>query len=193
MANDMIEKLEMMDVNLLIIAYLDVLEKNYRLTQLRWHCDDKGMIAKKFALAFGIAVVFPAMIHNGAGTFFPEPRWQDYTVSPLIDGNSSAYREKEGERRAAERVFEKHLFTVAVPLGLAAIVAGAFLAVQAVGTGLMFGGIFSVCDGYVNYWGELSAQLKFFSLLAAFLVLIVVGYLKVERQHSLSSPAREKL
>ncbi len=140
------------------------------------------MLAKKFALAFGIAVVFPAMLHYGVATFSPEPRWQDYTVSPLIDRNSTEYQKKEAERRAAEHVFEKHLFAVAVPLGLVAIIVGAFLPIQAIGTGLMFGGIFSVCDGYLNYWFELSAQLKCLSLLAAFIVLIVVGYRKLERK-----------
>jgi hypothetical protein len=147
------------------------------------------MIAKKFALAFGIAVVFPAMVHFGVSTFSPEPRWQDYTVGPLIDHNSTAYASKEAERRAAERSFEKHLFAIAVPLGLVAMIAGAFLAVQAVGTGLMFGGIFSICDGYANYWGELSAHWKFLSLLATFVVLLVVGYLKVERRSLAASPA----
>jgi hypothetical protein len=79
-------------------------------------------------------------------------------------------------------VFEKHLFAVAVPLGLPTVIIGAFLAVPAIGTGLMFGGIFSVSDGYFNYWSELSAQLKFFSLLAAFIVLLVVGYRKLEKK-----------
>jgi hypothetical protein len=46
----------------------------------------------------------------------------------------------------------------------------------------MFGGIFSVCDGYFNYWSELSAALKFFSLLTAFIVLILIGYRKIERK-----------
>jgi hypothetical protein len=45
----------------------------------------------------------------------------------------------------------------------------------AIGTGLIFGGIFSVCDGYFNYLSELSAQLKVFSLLVVFIVLLVVG------------------
>ena len=58
----------------------------------------------------------------------------------------------------------------------------AFFLSPAIGAGLMFGGIFSVCDGYFNYWSELSATLKFFSLLAAFVVLIVVGYRKIERK-----------
>jgi hypothetical protein len=140
------------------------------------------MLAKKFALAFGIAVVFPAMIHCGVSIFSPQPRWQDYTVAPMIDRNSAEWQKKETERRAAEKVFEKHLFAVAVPLGLAAIIVGAFFLSPAIGAGLMFGGIFSVCDGYFNYWSELSATLKFFSLLAAFIVLILVGYRKLERK-----------
>src|ERR1043165_226736 len=140
------------------------------------------MLAKKFALAFGIAVVFPAMIHCGVSIFSPQPRWQDYTVAPMFNRNSTEWQQKETERRAAEKVFEKHLFAVAVPLGLAAIVVGAFFLSPAIGAGLMFGGSFCVGDGYLNYWSELSATLKFFSLLAAFVVLIVVGYRKIERK-----------
>jgi hypothetical protein len=48
----------------------------------------------------------------------------------------------------------------------------------------MFGGIFSVCAGYFNYWSELSPQPKFFSLLAAFSVLLVVGYRKLEKKEA---------
>jgi len=86
------------------------------------------MIAKKFALAFGIAVVFPAMIHYGVSTFSLEPRWQDYHVASLIDSNSAEYQKKDVEYRAAERTFEKHLFATAVPLGLITVIVGAFLA-----------------------------------------------------------------
>jgi hypothetical protein len=48
----------------------------------------------------------------------------------------------------------------------------------------MFGGIFSVCDGYFNYWSELSAQLKFSSLLAGFIVLLLLGYRKLEKKEA---------
>jgi len=48
----------------------------------------------------------------------------------------------------------------------------------------MFGGIFSVDDGYFNYWSELSAQPNFSSLLAAFIVLLVVGYRKLEKKET---------
>jgi hypothetical protein len=54
----------------------------------------------------------------------------------------------------------------------------------AIDTGLMFGGIFSACHGYLNYWSKLFAQLKFFSLLAAFIVLLVVGSRKLEKKEA---------
>jgi hypothetical protein len=142
------------------------------------------MLAKKFALAFGIAVVFPAMIHYAVSSFSPEPRWSDYHTTALIDQNSAEYQKQDTAYRAAEKAFEQHLFFVAVPLGLITIIVGAFLPIPAIGTGLMFGGIFSVCDGYYNYWSELSSLWKFFSLLAAFIVLLVVGYKKLEKKET---------
>jgi len=138
------------------------------------------MLAKKFALAFGIAVVFPAMIHYAVSSFTAEPRWSDYHTTPLINQNSAEYQTQHAAYKSAEERFQQRLFFVAVPLGLITIVLGAFLPIPAIGTGLMFGGIFSVCDGYYNYWSELSSLWKFLSLLAAFIVLLVVGYKKVE-------------
>jgi hypothetical protein len=151
------------------------------------------MIAKKFALAFGIAVVFPMMIHYGVSTWTPKPKWQDYQVQGLSNPHLSVeerarleaeQRNKQDQRKAAEKRFEQHLFVVAAPLGLAALLIGAFLRLPAIGTGLMFGGIFSICDGYFNYWSELADVLKFVSLLAAFVVLLVVGYRKLEKKET---------
>jgi hypothetical protein len=45
---------------------------------------------------------------------------------------------------------------------------------------LMFGGVFSVAEGYMSSWSELPDGLKFGSLLAAFIVLLFVGYWKLE-------------
>ncbi len=149
------------------------------------------MLAKKIALGLGIAIVFPMLLHYGVSTFTPKPKWADYHVPGLLDPQASAeekhqrvveQQQKQELRRAAEKRFEQHLFAVAVPLGLVAILCGAFLRVQAIGTGLMFGGIFSICDGYFNYWSELADVMKFLSLLAAFILLLFVGYKKLERK-----------
>ena len=149
------------------------------------------MIAKKFALAFGTAFVFPMLIHHGVSTFVSSPKWRDYQVPGIFDPQApqqekaqhqAEQRRKQEEYKAAEKRFQQHLFAVAVPLGLVALLVGAFLRLPAIGTGLMFGGIFSVCDGYFNYWSELADVLKFVSLLAAFIVLLIVGYRKVEKK-----------
>jgi hypothetical protein len=108
----------------------------------------------------------------------------DYHTTALIDQDSVEYQKQDTVYRAAEKAFEQHLYFVAVPLGLATIIVGAFLPIPAIGTGLMFSGIFSVCHGYYNYWSELSSLWKFLSLLAAFIVLLVVGYKKVESKEA---------
>jgi hypothetical protein len=59
------------------------------------------------------------------------------------------------------KTFSATPFAVAVPLGLIALVVGAFLSLPAIGTRLMVGGLFSVCDGYFNYWSQLADVLKF--------------------------------
>jgi hypothetical protein len=70
----------------------------------------------------------------------------------------------------------------AIKLSLVALVVGAFLRLPAMGTGLMFGGIFSICDGYFNYWSELAPVLKFVSLLIAFILLLFLGYRRLEKK-----------
>jgi hypothetical protein len=151
------------------------------------------MLAKKIALGFGITIVFPMMIHYGVSTFTPQPKWKDYQVKNYYERHKRATPEEQKkleveknrlqvQRRKDKKCFQKYLFFVAVPIGIIAIVIGAFLSIQTIGTGLMFGGIFSVCDGYFNYWSELADPLKFISMLLTFIVLLMVGYKKLEKK-----------
>ncbi|MDP2905487.1 MAG: hypothetical protein Q8O22_04215 [Candidatus Omnitrophota bacterium] len=150
------------------------------------------MLAKKFALGFGIAIILPMLVHYGVSTFVPAPKWQDrYDNSSYRQYEGAAPEQKakmDAERKAKERIwrqkekiFQQYLFIVAVPVGLAAVIMGALVPIQAVGTGLMFGGIFTLVDGYANYWSELYDWMKFLSLLAAFVVLIYIGYRKLAK------------
>jgi uncharacterized membrane protein YphA (DoxX/SURF4 family) len=75
----------------------------------------------------------------------------------------------------AAKEFARVLIIVSTPLGLAAILVGAYLSFQAVGTGLIFGGIFAVSWGYWSYWWYLDDWIRFVSLLAGFVILIFVG------------------
>ncbi|MDD2866490.1 MAG: hypothetical protein PHO59_04110 [Candidatus Omnitrophica bacterium] len=152
------------------------------------------MLAKKFALGFGIAVIFPMMIHYGVATFVPEPRWQDYhrmdeamqmnrqNMTQAEKQQASAKRQKQEDAwRYDQKRFQRALFSIAAPLGIMAIIVGSLVTIQAIGTGLMFGGIFSVLDGYCNYWSELPDGARFVSLLLAFIVLIYIGWRKLAK------------
>jgi len=150
------------------------------------------MLAKKFALGFGIAIILPMLVHYGVSTFSPAPKLQDryenYSYQKYQNATPEEKIKLDKERDAAtkrwqekEKIFQKHLFFVAVPIGLAAIIIGAVSLIQAIGTGLMFGGIFTLVDGYCWYWSELQDWMRFLSLLAAFVVLIFIGYRKLAK------------
>jgi len=114
------------------------------------------MLAKKIALGFGLAIIFPMMIHYGVSTFSPEPKFESYAKQKEFNKTATAQEkvQKEEARESAQKQFEKHLYLVAVPLGLVAILVGAFSRIQSIGSGLMIGGIFSITDGYINYWSH---------------------------------------
>ncbi len=150
------------------------------------------MLAKKFALGFGIAIILPMLVHYGVSTFSRAPKWQDrydqysYQKYDKATPEERAKIEKDRQEknriwREKEKVFQRHLFFVTVPVGIASIIIGATLPIQAIGTGLMFGGIFSLTEGYMCYWSELQDWMRFLSLLAAFVVLIFVGYRKLAK------------
>jgi len=150
------------------------------------------MLAKKFALGFGIALIFPIMVHYGVSTFVPSPSWHDRYSGNYNQNYYNATLEEKAkldqerkqldiEWKAKEKRFQRALFFVAVPLGIAAILVGSLAAIQAVGTGLMFGGIFLLLDGYMIYWSELPDSMRFLSLLMAFIVLMWIGYRKIAK------------
>lgn len=151
------------------------------------------MLAKKFGFGFGIAVILPMLVHYGVSTFSPQPKWQDYYSSGYYQDYQESTPEKKKELqqerkkkdeafRSKRKVFERRLFYVAIPVGIAAIIAGAILAVQAVGAGLIFGGILTLIDGYCWYWSELQDWMRFLSLLVAFVVIVFCGYMNLNNK-----------
>ncbi|MEX0703181.1 MAG: hypothetical protein WD069_13890 [Planctomycetales bacterium] len=79
------------------------------------------------------------------------------------------------ELEAAARVYYRHMFWVACPVGLAAIILGTFFPVQAVGAGLMFGGLGSLTAGCYSYWDEMGGWLRFGSLVVSLAVVLLLG------------------
>lgn len=151
------------------------------------------MLGKKIALGFGIAIIFPMMVHYGFATFSTPPELPKYetltyeriTKEPTEQDKKEESRKKEkNEKLTVEyqkemKQYSENRFYVVVPLGILAIIIGIFIPLQAIGTGLIFGGVFSIIEGYLGYWYYLSNELRFISLLIAFIILIIAGYKKL--------------
>ena len=143
------------------------------------------MLARQLAIGFGIAIIFPMLIHFGVATFHPVPKLQSFVTvrlapspsAPTEERKEYAEQRKQAEDAYAEaaRQFARTLVIVAAPLGIAAILIGSYLPFLAVGTGLILGGILSVGWGYWSYWNYLDDWIRFVSLLAGLAVLIFVG------------------
>ncbi len=148
------------------------------------------MLARQIAVGFGIAIVFPLLIYYGVSTFHPAPERRDFfpvTTQPARDAPQAerqAYEEQQQARREAynraAKEFSRVLSFVAIPLGALAILIGAYLANAAIGTGLIFGGIFAVVWGYWSYWFHLDDWFRFASLAIGFAVLLFVGFFKLK-------------
>jgi len=148
------------------------------------------MLARQIAIGFGIAIIFPLLVYYGVATFHPAPKVQTLIATNPLPANATAderkaYSDQQRERQeaytAAAREFARVLILVSAPLGLAAILAGAYLTFLSVGTGLIFGGIFTVAWGYWNYWSYLDDRVRFVSLLASFAILLFVGIRRTTR------------
>lgn len=146
---------------------------------------------KKFALAFGIAIIFPMMLYYGVSSFSPPPDWQAFYKEYHNSAGVEEEKEREAERLAEEarlteqeRHFEARLFFVSVPMGIIAIIAGTLIPLQAVGTGLLFGGVLSITRGCWGYWTEIPEPLRFASLVVALIVLVVAGYKKLDNRQT---------
>lgn len=148
------------------------------------------MLAKKIVLGFGIAVLLPMMVYYGVSTFSPKPEYRDYQIENYHEKHDRASTEEkieleeqksklDDQRREHKKRFQRHLFFVAAPVGIIAVIAGSIIAVQAIGTGFMLGGIITLSEGYVCYWPQLEDWIRFISLIIGFIVLVFIGYRKL--------------
>jgi hypothetical protein len=144
------------------------------------------MLARQIAIGFGIAIIFPLLVYYGVSIFYPPPKSEDFYKTDCALGATATTEQRRecAEKRriegqayvAAVREFSRRLVLFAAPLGITAILVGAYLPLYAIGTGLIFGGIFAVAFGYWGYWSYLEDWVRFISLLVGFVILLFVGY-----------------
>ena len=144
------------------------------------------MLARNIVIGFGIAIIFPLLIHYGVATFYPAPRYEQATITlsanPTTDERrlqAEQQKQRQDAYAQAARQFYRILAVVATPLGLAAILIGVYISFQTVGTGLILGGILAITWGQWGYWSFLDNWVRFISLLSGFSVLLFVGIRRV--------------
>src|SRR6266404_5740028 len=117
--------------------------------------------AKQLAVWLGIATLLPLVAWFGTAAFTPrsdddefnrvQARLNERLSSATTQPDKEALRTEidEGAKKHAdaEHRFEHRMFWVGLPIGLLALVIGTFVSVQAVGAGLMFGGIGTLAAG----------------------------------------------
>ena len=154
------------------------------------------MLGRQIAVAFGIALIFPLLVHYGVATIYPPPKMETtvyatITLTPnatpeerqqYVDQQNQRRQEQQRRQEAyvtAATDFAHRLVLISAPLGVAAIFIGAYISPYFIGTGLIFGGIFTVTWGYWNYWQYLENWVRFLSLLAGLAILLFVGYRRI--------------
>ena len=155
------------------------------------------MLARKIILGFGFAVVLPLLVHYGIEAFHPSiPNRETYAKLARLrqreveaSGDEKAELRDRRERMEADLLAQEcassrlHFF-VGAPLGVAVTVAGSLVAAQAIGGGLMLGGIFTFSEGCFYRWADLEPVGRFLVLLVAFGVLLWIGW---QRLHELTA------
>jgi hypothetical protein len=77
--------------------------------------------------------------------------------------------------------YNRNVFIVLVSLGMLSFIAGFFLiAVPAISSGLLFGGLFSIFIGNIRYWSDMSEYLRVVVLIVVLVGLIWLGYSRLK-------------
>lgn len=145
--------------------------------------------AKQIAIWLAILVLLPCAAYFGTAAFSPPPdadefmRVQNKLNNDLAAAPTPAEKERisaeiervQKQNTEAERAFGRREFWVAYPLGIIAFAIGLYIPVQAVGAGLMFGGIATLGYGCYSSWDAIGRWIRIGSLLLALLIVIVLG------------------
>jgi hypothetical protein len=144
--------------------------------------------AKQLAIWLGITTLVPLVAYFGTAAFNPPPDADEFArvqarlneeLASAPDAQKDKLRaeidRRQKENTDAERAFARRMFWVAYPVGLIVFVIGVVVPIQAVGAGLMFGGIISLADGCYTSWDFMGLWLRLGSLVFALLAMIVLG------------------
>ena len=79
----------------------------------------------------------------------------------------------------ARKVYNRNLFLITSPVGVAAIIFGVYFAIEFLAAGFMYGGILLLAYGTIRYFGDMSKFLRVIVLGVELILMIWLGYKKL--------------
>jgi len=80
----------------------------------------------------------------------------------------------------AQQLYNRNIFFILAPLGLIIVLTGIYLTVDYIGAALMFGGLITMFYATVRYFSDMSKIVRAVVLLVELLIIIYIGYKKIE-------------
>ncbi len=155
------------------------------------------MRAILFGLGVAIALMFPVALRFVCFLYSPPPKYEDYQLginrSSVDTEVGTPAQRKEAEKKqqanmerlqAAQNKNSREVFYGMYPIGLLALVIGAFSRRRALGAGLIFGAIFALIDGCYEAWEVLPGWLSVGSKVLALAIVIVTAAIVEGRMRS---------
>jgi hypothetical protein len=82
----------------------------------------------------------------------------------------------------AQQKYNRNIFFVLLPVGLIIVIIGIYLMVDYLGAGLMFAGLIVMFYATFRYFSDMSKTLRALVILIELLVIMWIGYMKIERK-----------
>jgi len=104
--------------------------------------------------------------------------WIEYPNKENLDRNGycDTYTKCSKEYDQAREPYERNVFFINLVIGIALVILGIALALPSVSSGLMGGGVIMLIYGTIRNWGNLSDILRTIMLGIALVILIWLGY-----------------
>lgn len=107
------------------------------------------------------------------------PQYNDKYTAPIktAPGYCDLYYECNQKLSDAQKIYSRNLFIITVPIGIILLVLGGYLfALEAVGGGIMGGGIITLIYGAGSYWPNAGNAFRFVISLIGLALVIIFAY-----------------
>jgi hypothetical protein len=141
----------------------------------------------KVFLAIGIAVILAIFIAYAVSVIYKMPK-MDCEPSSAEQTRGEYYESREyrqciADWQSEQKIWEANSVLIIGIIGIIAIVLGFILIhVEAVGSGILGGGIILVIYDVLRYWRALNEYLRLLILAAVLILLIYFGYRMFKKQ-----------